>query len=369
MGAVAQLLIGIGAICGVSTFLAVLMVIADATIANYGDVTVTINDEKQVTVAGGKPLLGSLMEEKIFIPSACGGRGSCGLCKVKVTSDVGDYLPTELPWISDEEKAENIRLSCQLKLKKDISIRIPEELFNVREYVTEVASLVDLTYDIKQVTLKLVEPDTISYRPGQYIQFQVPEYELTPESVYRAYSMSSQPSRGNEIELEIRLVPNGICTTYVFEHLREGDKVIVNGPYGEFFLRETDRDIVFIAGGSGMAPIKSILYTMAEQENVRKARYFFGARAVRDLFLLDEMKDLETRLPGFTFIPALSEPQPEDNWKGETGLITEVLSKHVKSGDNLEAYLCGSPGMIDATVKVLLDKGIPEELIYYDKFA
>jgi Na+-transporting NADH:ubiquinone oxidoreductase subunit F len=369
MAAVPQLLVGIAAICGVSTVLAIIMVIADATIGNYGDVNVKINDEKDLTVKGGRPLLGSLMEEKIFIPSACGGRGSCGLCKVKVTSDVGDYLPTELPWISDEEKADNIRLSCQLKLKKNIDIQIPEELFNVKEYLTEVALIKDLTYDIKQVTLKLVEPQEIKYRAGQYIQFQVPEYELSAESVYRAYSMASQPSRKDEVELEIRLVPNGICTTYVFEHLGEGDKVTINGPYGDFRLSDSESKILFIAGGSGMAPIKSMLNDMLENNNQREVRYFFGARAVRDLFLVDEMKEIEKKLPNFKFIPALSEPLPEDNWDGETGLITDVLDRHISSGDNTEGYLCGSPGMIDAAIAVLSKKGIGEDKIFYDKFA
>jgi Na+-transporting NADH:ubiquinone oxidoreductase subunit F len=369
MTALPQLLIGIGAISAVTTVLAVIMVIADATIANYGDVKVKINDDREVTVTGGKPLLGSLMEEKVFIPSACGGRGSCGLCKVKVTSDIGDYLPTELPWISEEEKAENIRLSCQLKLKNDIAIQIPEELFNVREYLTEVTDITDLTYDIKQVTLKLVDPHDISFTAGKYIQFQVPEYELTAESVYRAYSMSSQPSRKNEVELEIRYVPNGICTTYVFEHLKVGEHVTINGPYGDFHLRDTDARALFIAGGSGMAPIKSMLYDMLEKGINRECIYFFGARAVRDLFLVDEMRELEKKLPNFRFIPALSEPLPEDNWKGDTGLITDVLDRHVESGENTEAYLCGSPGMIDAAVSVLSTKGIPEDKIYYDKFA
>lgn len=369
MEAVWQLLIGIGAICGISTFLAVIMVIADATIANYGEVTVTVNDEEQLTVQGGKPLLGSLMEQKLFIPSACGGRGSCGLCKVKVTSDVGDYLPTELPWISEEERKQNIRLSCQLKVKSDIAIQVPEELFNVKEYQAEVVSLTDLTYDIKQVVLRLIDPPEISFTAGQYIQFEVPEYELSSEEVYRAYSMASQPSRKNEVELEIRLVPNGICTTYVFNYLQEGDRVTINGPYGEFYLRDTDADIVFIAGGSGMAPIKSILYDMYEKGIQRKATYFFGARAVRDLFLVEEMRELEKNMPGFTFVPALSDPLPEDNWEGETGLITDVLDRHYSSVDHLEAYLCGSPGMIDAAVAVLTKKGLPEEKIYFDKFA
>jgi Na+-transporting NADH:ubiquinone oxidoreductase subunit F len=362
-------LIAVIAMCGLATFLALLMVIADLTVGNYGEVNITINDEKEMTVEGGKPLLSTLMGEKLFIPSACGGRGSCGFCKVKVVSDIGDYVATELPWITEEEKQENIRLSCQVKVKKDLAIQIPEELFNVKEYKTRVERIRDLTYDIKEITLKLIDPSEIKFRAGQYIQFQTPEYELSSESVYRAYSCSSVPSRKDSVELEIRLVPNGICTTYVFQYMKEGDEVTINGPYGEFYLRDSDAEIVFIAGGSGMAPIKSILLNMAEKGIDRKTTYFFGARTTRDLFLVDEMRELEKRLPRFTFVPALSAPTEEDNWSGETGLITEVLDKHLQDGNNVEAYLCGSPGMIDASVGVLTQKGLPEELIFYDKFA
>lgn len=171
------------------------------------------------------------------------------------------------------------------------------------------------------------------------------------------------------MELEIRLVPNGICTTYVFNHLKVGDTVSINGPYGDFHLRDSERDIVFVAGGSGMAPIKSILHDMVERGIRRKATYFFGARTTRDLFLVEEMRELEGKLPGFEFVPALSNPTPEDKWEGERGLITEVLNRHYQSLDHHEAYLCGSPGMIDACVKVLKSKGLPEDLVFFDKFA
>lgn len=363
------LLISVGAVTGVSIILALIMVIADATIGNYGEVKITINEKKEYNVKGGRPLLGTLMEEGIFIPSACGGRGSCGLCKVKVLSGAGQYLPTEIPWITDEEKKNNIRLSCQLKCKSDLNLEIPEELFSVRQFQTRVAELKDLTHDIKQVTLELLDPKEIEFSAGQFIQFMVPPYELTEESVYRAYSIASAPSLKNRLELEIRLVPNGICTTYVHKFLKQGEKVTINGPYGDFYLRDTQRDIICIAGGSGMAPIKGILEDMADNGINRKTRYFFGARSLRDLFLVDRMRELESILPDFRFIPALSQPLPEDNWQGETGIITEVLSRHLKTGDNTEAYLCGSPGMIDACVKTLTDKGIPENLIYYDKFS
>ena len=364
---IVEILISVGAICGISTVLAILMVIADNTIANYGEVKLTINDDKEMTVDGGKSLLSTLIEQEIFIPSACGGRGSCGFCKVKIKEGAGDFLPTELPWLSDDEKKENIRLSCQIKVKKDISIQIPEELFNVKQYHAEIFSIRDLTHDIKEVTFKL--PEEISFKAGQFMQFEVPEYELTDESVYRAYSISSCPSDKGKVELEIRYVPNGICTTYVHKYLKEGDKININGPYGDFYLRDTERDIIFIAGGSGMAPIKSILLDMAEKGIHRKATYFFGARSKRDLFLLEEMRELEQKLPNFKFVPALSHPLPEDDWDGETGLITDVIDRNMPTGENTEAYLCGSPGMIAACVEVLNKKGVPEELIYYDKFA
>lgn len=362
-------LVSVGVVCGIATFLAVLMVIADAAIANYGTVKITINDNKEIEVEGGKSLLATLMEEQIFIPSACGGRGSCGLCKVKVKEGAGDYLPTELPWITPKERKEGIRLSCQCKVKNDFKIEIPEELFSVKEFHCKTASLINLTHDIKQVRLQLLEPAAMDFTAGQFIQLRIPEYELTDEPVYRAYSIASSPSSKGFIELEIRLVPNGIATTYVFNYLKEGDEITMNGPHGEFYLRDTEREIIFIAGGSGMAPIRSILHRMREEKNPRRARYFFGAREKRDLFLLDEMAEIERDLPNFKFIPALSQQAPEDNWEGETGLITDIVDRNIESGGNTEAYLCGSPGMIDACVNVLTKNGVPEDLIYFDKFG
>ncbi|MCF7953305.1 MAG: 2Fe-2S iron-sulfur cluster binding domain-containing protein [Spirochaetales bacterium] len=367
---ITTLLISVGIVSGIAVFLALLMVIADATIANYGEIEIDINEgSKTLKVKGGQPLLKALTEQQIFIPSACGGRGSCGLCKVQVTKGGGQLLPTEMPWLSDEERENNIRLSCQFKAKEDVAIKIPEELFLVKQFETEVESIRDLTHDIKEVRLALKDPAQIDASAGQFIQFQVPEYELTDEEVYRAYSMSSAPSDNKHIELEIRLVPNGICTTYVHNYLKEGDSVLVNGPYGDFFLRDTQADIICIAGGSGMAPIKSILLDMADKGISRKTRYFFGARTTADLFLQDEMKELEGKLPDFEFIPALSDPEEGADWKGEIGLITDVVRRRAENAESSEAYLCGSPGMIDACVKVLSELGMPEDKIYYDKFA
>lgn len=367
---VTTLLISIAIISLISVFLALLMVIADATIGNYGVVKISINDgTKELEVKGGQPLLKALNQEGVFIPSACGGRGSCGLCKVRVVQGGGEYLPTELPFISEDEKKQQVRLSCQFKVKSDVAIVIPEELFSVKEFKTKVERIRDLTHDIKEVTLRLKDGESITPKAGQYIQFMVPEYENSDESVYRAYSIASPPNDNTRVELEIRLVPNGICTTYVHKFLKEGDEVTINGPYGDFYLRNSERNIIYIAGGSGMAPIKSILLDMVDKGIDRKTMYFFGARSKRDLFLLDEMRELEQRLPNFTFVPALSEPAPEDNWEGEVGLITDVVRRMVQDGPNSEAYLCGSPGMINACMTVLTELNVAEENIFYDKFS
>lgn len=369
MFSLSALLISIGTITALTVVLAIILVIADAFIANYGECKITVNGKKELTVNGGRTLLSSLMEEEIFVPSACGGRGSCGLCKLKIESGAGQYLPTELPWISKEEQAEKVRLSCQVKVKNDMSIRIPEELFSVRQYSTRVESIKDLTHDIKEVKFRLLSPDTMEYKAGQFVQVMTPEYKLSDEAVFRAYSMSSVPSEKNVIELEVRLVPEGICTTWVHQYLKEGDKVTINGPYGDFHLRDTERDIICIAGGSGNAPIKSILLDMAENGNMRNVKYFYGAQAIKDLVLPDEMAAISEKLPNYKYIPVLSNLDEGDDWDGETGFVTDAVARHMTSGENIEAYLCGSPGMIDACIKVLTDKGVPEELIYFDKFA
>lgn len=364
-----ELLIAVSVLCAINTGLAILLMIADATIGNYGPCDVTVNGSKKLTVQGGRSLLNALKDQQIFIPSACGGRGSCGLCKVTVLGGAGALLSTETPWLTPEEQKAGVRLACQVKVKRDLSIRIPEELFSVRQYRTQVAGLSDLTYDIKEVRLRLVEPPGITFTAGQYVQIEVPPYELTDEPVYRAYSVASVPSQSGELELEIRYVPNGICTTYVHKRLKVGDTVTINGPYGDFGLQPTDREIICIAGGSGMAPIKSILLEMERTKNPRACRYFFGARARRDLFMVDQMRALEHSLPNFRFIPALSAPEPGDSWDGETGLITEVVSRHLQDASGAEAYLCGSPLMIDACIPVLRSKGMPEANIFFDKFS
>lgn len=364
----------------ISSALAFLISLTDRVVNDYGEVQIDINGgKKALKVRGGSPLLGTLAFENIFLPSACGGRGSCGACKVKVSSDVGPHLPTELPYMNSQEVAQNVRLACQVKLKKDISIEIPEALFNIKKFKTTVERIRDLTYDIKEVYLRLsdaaIADGGISFNPGQYAQLVVPPYGDVKESVQRAYSMSSTPQDRDHIELLIRLVPGGIATTYVHSKLKEGDTVEVVGPFGEFGVRDTRALMVFVAGGSGMAPFKSMLNHMA-QTGVWQDRdiwYFFGARSKRDMFYLEELEELGKRFPNFHFVPALSEPKPEDNWTGPVGLITNVLDSYFKEKMAQtvpkEGYLCGSPGMIDACIRVMTGNGISMDTIYYDKFA
>jgi Na+-transporting NADH:ubiquinone oxidoreductase subunit F len=348
--------------------LATLLVLAERYILDYGECEIKINDEEGFRVQGGNSLLETLTQQKIFIPSACGGRGSCGYCKVKVLDGAGPLLPTEEPYLEEAERNEGVRLSCQVKIRNDVHIQIPEELLSIQEYECVCADIQDLTYDIKQFRFELKEPDRMKFVPGHYVQFFTPVYEGSEEEVYRAYSISSDPSDEGFIELIVRLAPNGICTTYMFEQLRVGDPVRINGPYGDFRLSDTDAPVVFVAGGSGMAPIKSMLHEMVNTASTRTATYYFGVNTPRDLFFVEEMKAFEAKLPNFRFVPVLAIPEAGNGWKGETGLVTEALGRSLNTAGSYEAYLCGSPGMIDATIEVLKGHGMPLEHIYYDKF-
>lgn len=363
-----SILIAVAVVSSIGAALAGLLVLSEYFFANYGECRITINNERTITIQGGDNLLSVLMEEKIFIPSACGGRGTCGLCKLIVTEGAGPLLPTEEPYLDEEEKRSNVRLSCQVKVRNDMTIEIPQELFAIREYTCACTDITDLTHDMKIFRFQLPADQTMAYTAGQYIQLLAPAYEGSPEEVYRAYSVASDPACKSYIELIIKLVPNGICTTYCFKHLKVGDEVKFNGPYGQFGLSQTDAPIVFVAGGSGMAPIRAILHQMRTTGNRRKAIYYFGANTVGDLFLLDEMKMFESKLPDFYFVPSVATPEKGQNWNGETGLVTEAIRKNLTIASRSEAYLCGSPGMIDAAVKVLVDLGMCPERIFYDKF-
>lgn len=364
-----ELLIPTLIISAIAALLAVLLVVAQRMLANYGECRIDINEgTRELTVEGGESLLQSLSENKIFVPSACGGRGSCAYCKVAVVEGGGPVLPTEEPYLDKQERGAKVRLSCQVKVRNDVQIRIPDALFAVREFRGTCTHVRDLTHDIKAFRIELNEPATMTYVPGQYVQLFAPAYDGN-EEVYRAYSIASDPRDDKVVELVIRLVPNGICTTWCFHHLKEGTPIMFNGPYGEFRLSDTQAPMVFVAGGSGMAPIRSMLYQMERDGIQREATYYFGVNATEELFYEDEMARFEKVLAGYRFVPVVAGPDSAEHWKGETGLVTEAIARAGKDLTKHEAYLCGSPGMIDASIKVLTELGVLRERIFFDTFA
>jgi len=331
-----QIVVTVVAVAALHGFLALLLVIAERFYANYGWCQITINGEKKLKIQGGLSLLATLNREKIYLPSACGGRGTCAYCKCKVIEGAGPYLPTEIPLLSQNEMQEQVRLSCQIKVKQDLQIEIPEALFQIQEFQAEVSLIKDLTYDIKLVRLDLIEPDHIDFKAGQYVQLYNEPYNGIKERVSRAYSIASPSHSKKTIDLMIRLIPEGICTTWVHHFLKEGDRIRFVGPMGDFYLREGDGEMIFVAGGSGMAPIASLLAEIAQKKIQRKVTYYFGAVSGKDLFYIEEMKSFEKEIPGFTFVPALSQPEPDDHWEGETGLITLPLEKYLKTIESSE---------------------------------
>lgn len=364
-----EILITTGAITGITVIFAFLLTLANNTVGDYGEVQLVINDEKEFTIDGGDTLLSSLLEQKIFIPSACGGKGTCGYCKVKILEGGGPVLATELPFLTEKEIENKVRLSCQCKVKENIRIEIPEELFNVKEYVATVEEMEDLTDVIKRVRFRLAEGEEIEFKPGQFIQLLTPLYEGNSEEVYRAYSIASSPRDKSVVELLIGYVPNGICTTYVHKHLKVGDTVHINGPHGDFYYdKDSDNEMILVAAGTGMAPILAILRYMEEHDVKRKATFYFGAKTPEDLFYLDYFKHLEEILYDFKFIPTLSRVTEKHNWPGEQGRVNNTLQKYLDDPENKEAYLCGNPKMIDSMIKALTEKGVVEELIYFDEF-
>ena len=356
-------------ISSISAALALILVLCEKYIVNYGPCKVTINNDRELDIQGGNPLLTVLRDEKIFIPSACGGRGTCGVCKCTVKTGGGAVLPTETPFLTKEEIADSVRLSCQVKVRNDIEIEIPEELFNIREFESVCTEIEELTYDMRRFRFDLKEPTTISFTAGQFVQLLCPQYKGSREEVYRAYSIASDPMQTNRIDLIIRRVPNGICTTWCFDYLKEGDPVMLNGPYGDFRLSESDAPMVFIAGGSGMAPFVSILSQMRNTGSKRSVKYFYGGNTMKDLCMADPMKAFEDALEDFEFIPVVANPEEDTGWTGQIGLVTEAVQRTYTDLSGHEGYLCGSPGMINAAAKVFLERGMPEENIYYDKFA
>lgn len=365
-----QLIITVFVISGIGALLALLLELADHFIANYGECQITINQEKNVVVEGGSPLLFSLQEEGIFIPSACGGKGTCAYCKVKVLEGGGPVLPTETPYLSARELEEHMRLSCQVKVRNDLRIEIPEDLFSIKEFNVRVVSISDLTPYIKRLVLEILSPDEgITFKPGQYVQLEVPKYKLSKGPEYRAFSIASSPDEHDEIELYVGLVEKGVVSTYIHDFLKEGDETVIRGPFGDFYYRDADSDILMIATGTGLAPFMSILRHLKRKKIQNKITLFFGTRTEEDLYCVEELKDLENQWPEFRYIPTLSRAEEDSAWRGERGRVTALIKKHVPERAKMDVYICGNPEMVESCLEMVKEKGIPTERIYFDKFA
>lgn len=355
------------AFTGIVVVLSVVLIIAEKVLVNYGVCKLDINaGEKPLEVDGGQTLLSSLYANDIFIPSACGGKGSCGHCKIIVTDGGGPVLPTETSYLSRKEVKTNVRLACQVKIREDIYVRIPSDMLNVRMFEATVEFIRDLTHDIKEIRFNLDEGDEITQRPGQYIQIQAP----SPDGpVFRAYSISSPAYDKTSVELMVRLVPDGIGSTYL-HNLQAGDRVSFTGPYGEFYLNEEpDTEIVCVGGGCGMAPMKNIIYTIYDRWPDRVCWLFFGCRNTKDIFYLEEFEALAKKHPNLKIKYALSDQlEPDEVWDGDTGFVHLASDKHLEPGLKRQAFLCGPPPMIEAVTVVLKEKGISGDDIFYDEF-
>lgn len=365
-----QLIIGILVIAGIGALLALLIELADTFIADYGMCRLNINKKKDLEVKGGYPLLFSLAEQSIFIPSACGGKGTCAYCKVKVLDGGGPVLPTETPYLSSQELEDNVRLSCQVKVRNDLTLEIPEELFLIQEFKVRVKSIKDLTHQVKVLSLEILsDEEGITYQPGQYIQLEVPKFKLSKEPEYRAFSIASPPQEQLRIELFVGRVNKGIVSTYIHDYLKEGEDVKARGPFGDFFYRESDRDILMIATGTGLAPIMSILRFFQSEHIQRKTTLFFGTRREEDLYCMDELRDLEKNLENFKLIPTLTREPEDSSWEGERGRVTALIDNTIERNANIDVYICGNADMVESSLDMLKEKGIPESQIYFDKFT
>lgn len=351
-------------LCLLGLAFAVALTIAEKLLADYGTCSIKVNEEESFTVEGGGTLLDALYGERIFMPSACFGKGTCGFCKVTVPDGGGPLLPTEKPFLTRADIAADTRLACQVKVKQDLEIQVRPEYLNVQEFSARVSSARMLTHDIREIHLELIEPEEIEFRPGQYVQVKVPAAEPT----FRAYSVSSAPEEKGEIELIIRLVPGGLGSTYL-HRVQVDDELEFTGPYGEFELSESaDTDVVCVGGGCGLAPIKSIIHYVYKRWPERKVWLFFGARTVQDVFYLEEFETLAKEYPALHVCYALSEMEPSEAWDGPTGFIHESVAARLPEGPNRQAFLCGPPPMVEATIEVLRSKQVGEDKVFYDKF-
>jgi len=408
----ASTLLGVVIFSGVILILVLMINLAESKLLPQGDISVNINgdDDKSLQVRPGSTLLSALATENIFLPSACGGGGTCALCKCQVHEGGGEILPTEKGHISRAEAKENWRLACQVKIKENMKVHVPDEIFNIQKWDCTVRSNSNVATFIKELILELPKGENLNFTAGGYIQIDIPEYHQlsfknfdvekeyhedwdkfkiwdvvanNDEDCFRAYSMANHPAEGNIIMLNVRIatpppalwdqVPPGIASSYIF-NLKKGDKVTISGPFGEFFAKDTKREMLYLGGGAGMAPMRSHLFDLLDTKKTdRKITFFYGARSAREMFYHDDFLKLENEHPNFKYIVGLSEPMPEDNWKGPTGFIHNVaLEEYLKDHDDpseIEYYMCGPPMMIDACDKMLYDLGVERDMIAYDSFG
>jgi Na+-transporting NADH:ubiquinone oxidoreductase subunit F len=387
---------------------------ARAKLTAVGEVKITINDEKEVQVQPGGTLLSTLSESGIFLPSACGGGGTCSQCRCQVVEGGGSILATETGYFTRKEQHDHWRLGCQVKIREDMKILVPEHVLGVKKWDCEVVSNRNVATFIKEFVVKLPGGEHMKFKSGGYIQIDVPKIEVNfsdmdvqpefrdewekfgifglkmknPEPTYRAYSMANHPAEGNIVMLNIRIAtppwdrPNnrfknvnpGVCSSYIFSR-KPGDKVTISGPYGEFFLKDNDNEMMFIGGGAGMAPMRSHLFHLFHtlKEEKRKVTFWYGARSWKEVFYYDEFREIEKNFPNFTFTLALSEPRPEDHWTGPKGFIHQVIFDNYlgthEEPEEIDYYLCGPPLMNDAIQKMLYDLGVPSENILFDDFG
>jgi Na+-transporting NADH:ubiquinone oxidoreductase subunit F len=405
-------LLAITVFTGVILVLVLIINFAESKLLPQGEMTITVNGEedKKFKVRPGGTLLSALANETIYLPSACGGGGTCAMCKCQVLDGGGGILPTETGHISRNEAKENWRLACQVKVKEDMNIHVPDEIFSIRKWECTVKSNENVATFIKELVLDLPEGESLNFQAGGYIQIDIPEYrnllfkdfdvedEYHPdwdkykiwnlvanndEPLFRAFSMANHPAEGNRIMLNVRIatpppplwndVPPGLATSYIF-NLKTGDKVTISGPYGDFFIKETDREMVYIGGGAGMAPMRSHLFHLFQTlKTGRKVSFWYGARSLREMFYDDQFKEIEKQFPNFSYNVALSDAMEDDNWMGATGFIHQVLhdeylSKH-EDPTELEYYLCGPPPMISAVEGMLDNLGVEPEMIAFDSFG
>ena len=426
------ILLSIGFFLFVIMLLVSLLLFAKAKLSPSGAVTITINNEQKLEVEGGSTLLNVLSNNGVFLPSACGGGGTCVQCVCQVHEGGGAILPTEEPHFSRKEISNNFRLGCQVKVKEDMSIEIPEEVFGVKKWECEVVSNYNVASFIKEFVVRLPEGETLDFEAGGYIQIDVPETEVdfkniditahpdhhdepmkfqeewdkfklwglkmvNEEPVVRAYSMANHPAEGNIVMLNIRVatppwdrvrndymqVNPGVCSSYVFDQ-KPGDKVMISGPYGEFFIKETEAEMLYIGGGAGMAPMRSHLFHLFHTAKTgRKVTFYYGGRSKRELFYLEDFRSIEREFPNFKFHVVLSEPLEEDNWNEKNHIDDEgdgflgfvhnaVIDHHLKNHEapeDMEVYFCGPPLMNQAVIKMVDDWGIPEENVSFDDFG